>query len=92
MITLVKIVRVEPVGGHRLKIWFSNGMAGEHDFSPDLAVGGSMVEPLRDTAYFARVFIELGVLAWPNGYDMDAIALHDDMSRAGELRRVSDAA
>lgn len=35
----------------------------------------------------ARVFVELGALTWPNGYDIDPIALHDRMSAAGELSR-----
>jgi Protein of unknown function (DUF2442) len=51
-----------------------------------------MSEPLKDPAYFARVFIEDGALTWPNGYDWDSIALHDEMKAAGELRPVDDAA
>jgi hypothetical protein len=50
-----------------------------------------MAEPLKEPAYFARVFIEDGALTWPNGYDWDPIALHDDMKTAGLLRR-ADAA
>ncbi len=46
-----------------------------------------MVEPLKDPAYFARVFIEDGALTWPNGYDWDPIALHDEMKAAGLLRQ-----
>jgi hypothetical protein len=39
---------------------FSDGMAGEYDFAGVIARGGPMVEPLRDPAYFARVFLEDG--------------------------------
>src|SRR5262249_8500155 len=46
-----------------------------------------MVRPLKDPAFFARVFVELGALTWPNGYDLDPIALHDRMAAAGELTR-----
>ena len=46
-----------------------------------------MLEPLKEPAYFQRVFVEDGVLTWPNGYDWDPIALHDEMKEAGELRR-----
>ena len=35
----------------------------------------------------ARVFVELGALTWPNGFDLDPIALHDRMAGAGELNR-----
>ena len=31
-------------------------------------------------------------MTWPNGYDWDPIALHDEMKEAGELRPVGDAA
>jgi hypothetical protein len=60
-------------------------MRGAHESGP-------MLEPLKDEAYFQRVFVEDGVLTWPNGYDWDPIALHDEMKDAGELRRVGDAA
>jgi hypothetical protein len=66
---------------------FSDGSAGEHDFAQLIQEGGPMVEPLRDAAFFARVFVELGVPAWPNGFDLDALKLHMDMSAAGELNR-----
>ena len=29
-----------------------------------------MVQPLKDPAYFARVFLDLGAPTWPNGFDM----------------------
>jgi hypothetical protein len=41
-----------------------------------------MVEPLRDPEFFARAFVEMGVPTWPNGFDIDAIKLHMDMSEA----------
>jgi hypothetical protein len=54
-----------------------------------IAEGGPMVEPLRDEAFFRRVFIEFGVLAWPNGFDIDAIALHRDMKKLGLLAKAA---
>jgi hypothetical protein len=52
-----------------------------------VAETGSLVKPLRDPAYFARAFTEDGTgLAWPNGLDLDAEALHEAMRSAGELR------
>ena len=46
-----------------------------------------MAEPLKDPGYFACGFIEDGALTWPNGYDWDPVALHDDMKKAGLLHR-----
>jgi uncharacterized protein DUF2442 len=89
MIEIVKIVKLEKLGGHRLRLRFSDGTEGERDFSDIVAEGGSMVEPLRDAAMFERVFIEFGTLVWPNGFDLDSIALHDEMKAAGLLRRAA---
>ena len=92
MLDMIDVVKIRRLGGHRLEIEFSNGTVGEHDFAFLKQDRGSMVEPLKDEAYFARVFIEDGALTWPNGYDWDPIALHDEMKEAGELRPVGDAA
>ena len=51
-----------------------------------------MLDPQKDPAYFKRVFVEDGAITWPNGYDWNPIALHDDMRESGELRRVGEAA
>ncbi len=85
--TIVKVVDIEPLGGHRLRVSFSDNSFGEHDFADLFRDPGPKVEPLRDEAEFAKVFVEMGVLTWPNGFDMDAIKLHMDMAAAGELKR-----
>ena len=62
-------------------------MRGERDFSSLISEKtGPMADPLKDAAYFARVFIEDGALTWPNAYDWDPIALHDDMKEAKLLK------
>jgi uncharacterized protein DUF2442 len=81
------VVYVEPRGGHRLFLRFLNGNEGEYDFSELIAEGGPMVQPLRDEPYFARVLIDDGILAWPNGFDLDSIALHDRMKSAARMER-----
>jgi hypothetical protein len=86
---MIDVVSVKSVGGFRLRVTFSDGSAGGHDFSPTVARDGEMVRPLKDPAFFARVFVELGALAWPNGVDLDPIALHDRMLAAGELTPVA---
>jgi Protein of unknown function (DUF2442) len=84
---MIKITSIEPRGPYRLLVRFSDGSEGERDFSELVAESGSLVKPLRDPAYFARAFTEDGTgLAWPNGLDLDAQALHDAMRSAGELR------
>ncbi len=86
MIELIKLVEVKALEHPVLWLKFSNGYEGVRDMSDVLAEGGPMVEPLRDPALFGRVFVQCGVPAWPNGLDLDALALHDEMLKAGLLR------
>ena len=83
---MIKIISIELRGGYRLLLRFSDGSEGERDFSDLIEETGPLVKPLRDLTYFARAFTEDGTgLAWPNGLDLDAEALHDAMMAAGEL-------
>jgi len=82
---IVRIRRVKRVGAYRLKLWFTDGLAGEWDFSELARDRGPMVEPFKDSAFFDRVFLEMGALTWPNGFDWSPEALHADMAAAGAL-------
>ena len=88
---MIDVVGVRCLGGHRLEVEFSDGTIGVRDFGFVRDKTGQMAQPLKDADYFARVFIEDGALTWPNGYDWDPIALHDEMKAAGLLRRVEAA-
>jgi hypothetical protein len=90
--TLGKVTAVTPLGGHRLRFAFSDGTEGERDFSILARLDRPVLEPLRDPAYFARVFLERGAPTWPNGFDLAPWALHDDLARDGALVRPSTAA
>jgi Protein of unknown function (DUF2442) len=82
---IIDVISVKPVGGFKLRVAFSDGSAGVHDFSSTVARDGEMVRPLKEPAFFAQVFVELGALTRPNRFDLDSIALHDRMSAAGEF-------
>ncbi len=84
---MIDVIGVRPLGDYKLEIEFSDGTVGVRDFAFVVGKTGPMVQPLKDPAYFARVFVEDGALTWPNGYDWDPIALHDEMKAAGLLRR-----
>jgi len=88
---MIDVIGLRRLGDFRLEIEFSDGTIGERDFSFVREKTGPMAEPLKDPAYFARVFIEDGALTWPNGYDWDPIALHDEMKQAGLPHRVDAA-
>jgi hypothetical protein len=86
------VTRVRPKDGYVLWVKFSDGAEGEWDFADIFDVDGPMVAPLRDQAYFRRVFIERGALTWPNGFDAAPDALYGDMVAAKRLRWPSRAA
>ncbi len=84
---LTKVASIERLGGFRLRVDFNDGSGGTHDFSVMVQEPGPMLAPLRDEAHFARVFLELGALTWPSGFDIAPEWLSREMSAAGELRR-----
>lgn len=88
-IKLVKAVRVAPLPGHRLDIAFSDGSFGVFDFSDIKTSRGEMALPLHDETFFARVFLEMGAPAWPNGYDADPSYIRAKLEMAGALHTES---
>ena len=84
---MIDVIGVRRLGGFELELEFSDDSIGVRDFESIVQKSGTMIEPLKDPSYFARVFIEDGALTWPNGYDWDPIALHDEMKAAGLLRK-----
>jgi hypothetical protein len=84
---LTKIKRLERLDGFRVRVVFSDGTNGVHDFTSLVNESGPMVEPLRDAAYFGRVFLEFGAPTWPNGFDIAPEWLRRAMEQAGELSR-----
>jgi hypothetical protein len=58
---------------------------GVRDLSDIIAQGGVMIEPLKSKEYFDRVFVEMGVPTWPNGFDLDPINLYMELRDAGGL-------
>lgn len=67
---LPAVTGVAVLGDHVLRLLFSDGTAGDADFSAERWTG--VLAPLSDPAYFARVTIdtEAGTLTWPDGIDL----------------------
>jgi hypothetical protein len=86
---MTRVEQLERLGGFRLRVRFSDGSEGVHDFAQLVAEQGPMLEPLRDVAYFNRVFLELGAPTWPNGFDISPEWLRREMVGAGELAPVA---
>jgi hypothetical protein len=55
-----KVVEISAIHPYRLKVRFSDGASGVHDYSALVNETGPMIEPLRDLDYFARVFLDYG--------------------------------
>jgi hypothetical protein len=89
---MIKLKAVESKGDYRLLLRFSDGTAGIYDFAPFIEAATEMTAPLADQAFFARYFIELGALAWPNGFDLSAESLRRRLEEQGGLRRDAEAA
>lgn len=92
---MIKIVAADHVNDHEIRLLFSDDSDDSHgvfEFTPFLEAGTPMTEPLRDPAFFRRYFLELGALAWPNGFDLSASSLQKRLEESGRLHRSSAAA
>ena len=71
------VTGVAVVGDHVLRLLFSDGTAGDADFSAYRWTG--VLEPLNDPSYFARVEVdaEAGTVVWPNGIDLAPEPLYE---------------
>ncbi len=76
---MIRIRSVEPIGGFRLRLGFTDGSEREVDVEPFLR--GPIFEPLRrDPELFAAVQVdeEIGTIVWPNGADVDPDVLYEN--------------
>lgn len=71
------VVGVAVVGDRVLRLLFSDGTAGDVDFSVQQWTG--VLTPLNDSAYFAEVTVdpEAGTLVWPDGVDLAPEPLYE---------------
>src|SRR5579859_1770792 len=71
------VVGVAVVGDRVLRLLFSDGTAGDVDFSAERWTG--VLSPLNDPAYFAQVTAdpEAGTLVWPGGIDLAPEPLYE---------------
>ena len=89
---MVDVLKAKALPQQRLWLRFSDGSEGTYDLAGFIAEGGEMVEPLKSPEYFARVFVEMGVPTWPNGFDLDPINLYMELRDAGALSQTAPVA
>ena len=71
-----KVTKVEVLPPYGLRLTFDDDQVREVDLSDEL--WGSMFEPLKAPAFFAKVYLDHGTVVWPNGLDLDPLVLHGD--------------
>jgi hypothetical protein len=84
------VIQVKPLGGHRLRLRFDDGVEGVLDFAEFLAFDG-VFAPHRDPAFFAKVFVEGSTIAWPNGTDLDPVVLYGRITGREPLEVLAEA-
>jgi hypothetical protein len=67
-----------------LQVKLESGFA---DLSSDIGCSGEMDEALSDEAEFARVFAEVDVPTWSNGFDVDAVAIYLEVKETRVLNQ-----
>jgi hypothetical protein len=74
---ILHVERAQVCGPHSLRLTFSDGTSKRVNLLPLLE--GPVFAPLRDPAYFARMFLDqvCGTVCWPNGADFAPEALHE---------------
>ena len=84
---MIKLIKIKPDGDATVRLSFSDGATAHWSGDDYIARDTVMTRPLADPTFFARAFIESGALAWPNGFELSADALHRRLDAAGALVR-----
>jgi hypothetical protein len=67
---------------YRLAVTFQDGTSGVADLSAvTSAHDRSMYEPLTDPSYFKQARLEMGVVTWPNGADLDPAWMNEELTQ-----------
>lgn len=81
-----RVAKADAEAGFRLTVSFMDGQTGTVDLRDWLhskRIDGTIFEPLREEAFFRKVGVELGAVAWPNGADLSPDAMYDAIRRDG---------
>jgi hypothetical protein len=76
------VIEVSVVEFLILYVCFLDGTSGHVRFKPQHLEG--VFEPLKNSDFFARVFIDSGVVTWPNEIDLASEAMYQAIKKKGE--------
>jgi hypothetical protein len=82
---MIKLISLSAAGDMALDLMFSDGSSGRWSAAELIRRDTVLTRPLADPAFYSRAFIEAGALAWPNGLELSAHALHRRLGDAGAL-------
>jgi hypothetical protein len=76
------VIKVKPLGGHRVYLRFDDGVTGELDLGKVIRSFTGVFAALRDETEFAKVRVEpdLGTIVWPNGADLCPDVLYSKLT------------
>lgn len=76
------VIEVKVAAKLSLYVRFTDGTSGRIQFMPQHLTG--VFEPLKDPYFFGKVFIDNGVVAWPNDIDLAPDAMYQEIKKHGE--------
>jgi Protein of unknown function (DUF2442) len=75
---VIKVLNIKVIDSFGLELTFSNGDTAHFDGAEYLASrSGSLLDLLRNPAYFARCFVDVGAVCWPNGLELSGTRVHE---------------
>ncbi len=87
MVFLPNVVRATYDQAFRIRLTFNDGTEASVDFQPWLS--GPVFEPLKQTGYFRKFFVDGGTVTWPNGADIAPETLYE-AARAALSKRAPE--
>ncbi len=76
------VIEVKTNKSLTLEVRFADGTSGKVRFMPQHLIG--IFEPLNDPQFFSKVFIDHGVVTWPNEIDLAPDAMYQEIKKHGE--------
>jgi len=83
---MIKITRAQFREAFTIELCFSDDTSGDYDLSAIIARDTVLTHPLNDLGFFRSFYLELGALAWPNGLEFSASAIHKTLLESGQLQ------
>lgn len=79
------VAEAKALDGFRLHVRFCDGVEGEVDMSALVhSARAGVFALLADPARFAEVYVEYGVVTWPDQIDLAPDAMYTEISKSGK--------